>query len=105
MSTLNRANAHQETSNNAELRAAITRIDSLNQDGCNSTRAICSVILTALESPEGVNRVVLHRLIQIINTTAEQQQDSITLEIDELNCLHINQSEQRLFAAMSRGVK
>lgn len=82
------------------LRAKIENIDALSQEGFSQISAIAKLALAALEHPYGyLHHENIAKALQAIWNKAENVEDCIGREAEEVGCNYEDQAMKRRYAA------
>ncbi len=79
----------------AQLRSSINAIDSLSQDGFSEISVIARLALVAMESKRGYSSVDLALALQAIWKKAEDFENCINCEAENLGCNWIDEAASR----------
>lgn len=84
------------TADAQKLRATVNYMDNLSQGGFSEIAAIAKLALMSLETPEGHRHLdnVVHALRNIWGR-ADDVQNSINCEAEEVGCNYVDEAEQR----------
>lgn len=100
-STKSNATPESDIATPAQLRAAVTDMDALAQDGFSSIEAVAVLALARLESPD-CYRFLEHiaAALKLIKGTAQSGEDCINSRAEEVGCSHVDQHHRARHAAL-----